>query len=213
MLPYSYYMSNVQHLSQHGITHIVNCASPVDTSELNYMAIPVLDKPDFNISQFFERATRFIDSAINPTDVSTSSDQKATPESEASNSGGKVVVHCVFGISLSATIVIAYLLMRRHNPFRSLEEAVRFVKNRRNINPNEGFLKQLIKLERQLSSSNQKRLRRHRRRHRHRHAEGETFSVSSAGDAALTPILLQAADAPRDLYELTSIITSSRKTF
>ena len=166
-------------LKQLGITHIVNCASPVlidgikttesnwfalniDASyyrgigikEENYMAIPALDKPEFDISQFFDKATRFIDSALSPTDVTAQSDKSAAAASKASTTG-KVVVHCVAGRSRSATIVIAYLLMRRCDPFPTLEDAIRFVKCRREISPNNGFLELLIQLERRLQPSRQ----------------------------------------------------------
>ena len=122
------------------------------------MAIPALDKPEFDISQFFEKATRFIDSALSTTDVTAQSCKTAAAASEASNTG-KVVVHCVAGRSRSATIVIAYLLMRRCDPFSSLEDAIRFVKCQRDISPNDGFLEQLIQLERRLSRQNSERER------------------------------------------------------
>jgi hypothetical protein len=166
-------------LKQLRITHIVNCASPVlmdeyeiperiwsgvniDASyyrgigikEENYMAIPALDRPEFDISQFFEKATRFIDSALNPTDVTAQSDKSAAASSKSSNTG-QVVVHCAAGRSRSAAIVIAYLLMRKYDPFPTLEDAIRFVKCRRDIYPNDGFLEQLIHLERRLQSSRQ----------------------------------------------------------
>ena len=122
----------------------------------NYLAISVLDRPSFDISQFFESTARFIDSAIFPTDKSAScgSDSSALHK-EAANSG-KVVVHCVAGRSRSATIVIAYLLLRARDPFPSLEEAIRFVKSRRDISPYNEFLKQLMQLERQIQFNRQK---------------------------------------------------------
>ena len=171
-------MRDLPRLKQEGITHIVNCASPVmkdgreilesiwvsvkldathyreiGITESNYLGLPILDTNKFDISQFFEGATRFIDSAINPSDIPSDRQRQATAEAEATSSG-KVVVHCSAGINRSPTIVIAYLLMRKHNRFRSLEEAVRFVRSLREISPCDGFLEQLIKLERRLSTSN-----------------------------------------------------------
>src|SRR4051794_23033696 len=56
---------------------------------------------------------------------------------------GKVYVHCRMGISRSATLVLAYLIMKRG---LSAQEAVRTVRKHREIIPNQGFLKQLCEL-------------------------------------------------------------------
>lgn len=180
-------------LKQMGITHVVNCASPVlkdgkeiresilnsvelganhyrkiGIKESNYLALPVLDRSDFDISQFFDSSARFIDSAISPpTDMSGPSNEKAFAEckSGATRSNGivvmealntaKVLVHCAAGRSRSATIVIAYLLMRLRDPLPTLEAAIRFVKSRREIHPNVGFIRQLMQLELRLRISRQ----------------------------------------------------------
>ena len=145
----------MDNLKQLGITHIVNCASPVfkDGKEItyskltsvhldasyyrgigikkeNYLSISVLDWPSFDISQFFESTASFIDSVISPNGEAASCDSSALHKEVNS---GKVVVHCVQGKCRSATIVIAYLLLRTRDPFPSLEEAIRFVKSQRDI--------------------------------------------------------------------------------
>lgn len=56
---------------------------------------------------------------------------------------GKILVHCHVGVSRSATIVLAYLMLK-HNMI--LVEAVKHVKQGRMIIPNRGFLRQLIDL-------------------------------------------------------------------
>ena len=170
---------DLKKLKELRITHIVNCASPVlkngieiieskcyavhlnasyyseiGITEANYMAIPAIDDPNFDISQFFEKATHFIDTALNPSDAMPSKEMAAAA-SAASNSA-KVVVHCAKGRSRSATIVIVYLLMRKRDPFTSLEEAYEFVQDRRDIYPNDGFLEQLRELERHLQASRER---------------------------------------------------------
>ena len=61
---------------------------------------------------------------------------------EARARGERVLVHCVQGISRSATVVIAYLMYV--NPDWSLEHTVQYVKARRSIvNPHTGFLSKL----------------------------------------------------------------------
>ena len=121
----------------------------------NYLALPVIDWPTFDISQFFESTARFIDSAIFPTEESTSYGSDGSSLHKEAATSGKVVVHCVHGACRSATIVIAYLLLRKRDPFPSLEEAIRYVKSKRDISPYDEFLKQLIQLERRIRSNRQ----------------------------------------------------------
>lgn len=56
---------------------------------------------------------------------------------------GKILVHCQVGISRSATIVLAYLMLKQN---MTLVEAIKKVKDERGIYPNQGFLRQLINL-------------------------------------------------------------------
>lgn len=72
--------------------------------------------------QYFERACQFID--------------------EARQSNGVVLVHCVCGISRSTTLCCAYL-MKHHE--LTVEQALVQLRSRRHIiQPNNGFLKQLV---------------------------------------------------------------------
>lgn len=57
---------------------------------------------------------------------------------------GKVLVHCARGISRSATLVLAYLMLREG---LTLVEALEAVRRHRNILPNAGFLNQLRQLD------------------------------------------------------------------
>ncbi|KAL6035156.1 hypothetical protein STEG23_037907 [Scotinomys teguina] len=61
---------------------------------------------------------------------------------------GRVLVHCQAGISRSATICLAYLMMKKRV---RLEEAFEFVKQRRSIiSPNFSFMGQLLQFESQV---------------------------------------------------------------
>jgi protein-tyrosine phosphatase len=56
-----------------------------------------------------------------------------------------VIVHCAAGISRSSTLVIAHLMIENN---WSMEQAIQYVKERRpQIQPNDGFIKQLKTLE------------------------------------------------------------------
>uniref|UniRef100_A0A8C6V0Q2 Dual specificity protein phosphatase 26 n=1 Tax=Neogobius melanostomus TaxID=47308 RepID=A0A8C6V0Q2_9GOBI len=62
---------------------------------------------------------------------------------------GKVLVHCHVGVSRSATLVLAYLMLKQN---LTLVEAICLVKENRGVIPNRGFLRQLIDLNRQLNT-------------------------------------------------------------
>ena len=62
----------------------------------------------------------------------------------AIKSGGKVLVNCWQGASRSTTIVLAYLVKCEG---LDLVEALRLVRAKRDVRPNDGFLLQLIELE------------------------------------------------------------------
>lgn len=60
---------------------------------------------------------------------------------------GKVFVHCAVGVSRSASLVLAYLMIHQRYPLIS---SVRCVQQKRWIFPNRGFMQQLIALDREL---------------------------------------------------------------
>lgn len=123
-------------LQKYKVTHILNVATLIKNSfpeNFTYMNIDLLDIPQTDIAQHFESAFQFID--------------------EGMDKGGCVLVHCNAGISRSSTIVIAYLMMKKHWP---LNKAYQYVKEKRSkIRPNAGFQEQLQTFEQQLKSSGQ----------------------------------------------------------
>ncbi|XP_064174444.1 dual specificity protein phosphatase 13B-like isoform X3 [Anguilla rostrata] len=60
----------------------------------------------------------------------------------------KVLVHCAMGVSRSATLVLAFLMICEN---LTLVEAINAVRQHRDICPNAGFLSQLRRLERTLA--------------------------------------------------------------
>ena len=65
----------------------------------------------------------------------------------------RVFVHCAVGVSRSASLVLAYLMIYQHY---TLLEAIHKVKERRWIFPNTGFLKQLRALDVELRNNMRK---------------------------------------------------------
>ncbi|XP_063291431.1 dual specificity protein phosphatase 13A-like [Pelobates fuscus] len=125
-----------------GITHVLNAAHGNRFSEGNpdfygsriyYHGVPAYDLPDFDMSKYFYSASEFIHKALNNTEA-------------------RLLVHCVVGISRSATLVLAYLMIH-HN--LSLMEAIKKVQQNRWISPNPGFLRQLLNLDKELHLARQ----------------------------------------------------------
>ncbi|XP_046974194.1 dual specificity protein phosphatase MPK-4-like [Vanessa cardui] len=91
----------------------------IDTN-ISTLYIRAYDTPTTNLMPYFPMANAFIEEGL----------QK-----------GNVLVHCHFGVSRSATIVIAFIMAKYKLTF---EQAYAFVRQRRRfINPNPGFVNQL----------------------------------------------------------------------
>ncbi|WAR21683.1 DUS4-like protein [Mya arenaria] len=114
-----------------GITAILNVSTSCldqPPSGFRYKSIPIRDNSTENISTWFNETLQYIE--------------------DTRREGGKVLVHCKAGVSRSATICIAYLMV--HSSL-SLDKAFDFVQARRTIiAPNMNFMQQLWEFERVL---------------------------------------------------------------
>ncbi|CAM9647910.1 unnamed protein product [Choristocarpus tenellus] len=120
-------------LSRSGITHILNCAGPQcpnfleHTGRYKYMKLNFYDHCTEDATWFIYAAFDFIKEA-------------------ASVKGGRVLIHCVQGVSRSCTLAIAWMMLTRGLDY---EEAYQRVRQGRPIcAPNTGFICCLLEWQR-----------------------------------------------------------------
>lgn len=125
---------NQEVMQQNDIVFVLNasntCPKPDFIPDSHFLRVPVNDSFCEKILPWLDRSLDFIEKA------------------KACNA--RVLVHCLAGISRSATIAIAYIMKRMD---MSLDEAYRFVKEKRpTISPNFNFLGQLLDFEKKIKS-------------------------------------------------------------
>lgn len=123
-----------------GITHILTVGNDMSPApfplDFSYKIIKIDDHPDQDISKYFVECLEFLSNAM------------------TENSTNKVLIHCMAGISRSATITIAYLMTYDR---LSYIEAIERVRQRRWwIHPNRGFRKHLYQLSKVLQLDDDK---------------------------------------------------------
>lgn len=102
-------------LEKLGITCVINAAPELpdtplpglsnDSSRPVYFKVPVLDKSDINISDYFDEVADLIE--------------------KNRQINGKTMVHCVAGVSRSASLVLAYLMKHMKMSLKNAFELVR----------------------------------------------------------------------------------------
>lgn len=114
---------NSRALKKKGITHILSIcedAPNIDPKEFKHKVILLDDSPNVDIMKNFEECHLFIEE-------------------------GTTLVHCVAGISRSATVVISYIMQKLD---KTPSEALKILQSVRPIVcPNEGFISQLTTYE------------------------------------------------------------------
>ena len=122
-------------LSSRGITHVINTASSVSKcpfpDQICYLPLSIEDSKSEDIQSYFYICIDFIEAAI--------------------NSGGRVLVHCMEGVSRSCSVVIAYLMWKRGLNYKDSQS---FVQEARPIcQPNTGFICQILEYQKVLARS------------------------------------------------------------
>ena len=117
--------SNAKNMKSHNIKMIVSThvgASPLFPYQFEYRLIELLDIPNENIIHAFDKILPDIYDVI-------------------TNQEKSVLVHCIAGASRSVTIVAAYLMRYKG---MDVESAIKYMKKlREEVDPNEGYIKQL----------------------------------------------------------------------
>jgi len=108
-----------------GITHVLNCAGTdcgdYGAGRFEYLELQLRDKASEQIDAFFYPCYHFLTTAL--------------------CSGGNVLVHCLRGVSRSATILLSYLILHEHCPYLSAVAALKVL--RPCISPNLGYQRRL----------------------------------------------------------------------
>lgn len=127
-----------------GVTHVLNAAqgkkfNQIDTNPefyqeagITFLGIPAVDIMTFKMAPHHSKGADFI--------------------KEALDAKGKLYVHCKSGVSRSATLVLAYLI---HHQGMPLLPAVKLLREKRKILPNDGFLRELATLSDSLYAEQQ----------------------------------------------------------
>ncbi|XP_054851581.1 dual specificity protein phosphatase 14-like isoform X1 [Eublepharis macularius] len=127
--------SNRHMVYSRAVTCVVNATMEIPNAnwpDIDYVKVPVPDLPHAPLSLYF--------------------DSVADRIHQTGKKNGRTLVHCVAGVSRSASLCIAYL-MKYHR--LSLLDAHEWVKSRRPVvRPNVGFWRQLIEYERKLFGKN-----------------------------------------------------------
>ena len=123
----------INYLKQEGITHILSLAGKIFS--INYekgtfitKIIEIMDFTNENIFKYFKECIQFIENSK------------------------KIYIHCMAGVSRSASIVIAYLMYKEHKKYFQIYSEVK--KKRSIIRPNFGFVFQLKYFENLLIENN-----------------------------------------------------------
>jgi len=126
-------MDTVQ-LGKTGITHIVNCVNDATNKWSGYIQIPGIHYLSIEmgssktaiIGYHIKKIVSFINNAV--------------------ENNGKILIHCVKGVSRSSSILIAYLIVMENYSF---DDAFNLIKKERSIcNPNKNLIDQLRNVNR-----------------------------------------------------------------
>uniref|UniRef100_A0A6B2LRQ2 Protein-tyrosine-phosphatase n=1 Tax=Arcella intermedia TaxID=1963864 RepID=A0A6B2LRQ2_9EUKA len=115
--------TNEKGIAENDVKFILNVATGINYEkypQITYKNVEIMDLPEVPIQDHFQEIFSFIDEALKT---------------------GGVLVHCNAGVSRSATIVIGYIMYSLKIEYTKAFQMVKTAKP--DINPNEGFVRQL----------------------------------------------------------------------
>lgn len=123
-------------LKNNNVTHVLSIGVEIVPDNfvpnITYKKISLLDVPDADLLGILNASFDFISNAL------------------MKNEKSRILVHCNAGFSRSPSVVIAYLM----KTFKyTLEYSLNLVKEKRNVHPNNGFMRQLKQYEKQLTET------------------------------------------------------------
>lgn len=142
------------------MTHILNVTQEIPdhfAAKFKYKRISITDMPSTPIAQHFDVCYQFIQ--------------------EARDCRGTCLVHCYYGASRSASIVIAYLMTTERMRFKEALGYLQMLNPM--VNPNDGFEKQLRQLDEKLFHQPREHVRHSSPRHHQRHSSGSSTGSAS----------------------------------
>ena len=124
---------SLNRLRELGITHVLNCAGEMlnywdgqtmemEGAALTYLKLNIQDTTGTSIMPLFDQVWNFLSGAL-------------------ADSHNRVLVHCAFGQSRSASMVISYVMKQFRWPFDASFEFV--MRRKEDIKPNSAFVEQL----------------------------------------------------------------------
>jgi len=129
-----YAAHNQEELKRRNVTHIINAALaviPPFPDKFKYLHVQLLDYPGENVMDHLQVTTKYIEEAL--------------------AGGGRVFIHCLKGVSRSATIAAAFAIYSQQ---LTTQEAINMLRKQRSIVcPNHGFVLQLEWYEKQMRKS------------------------------------------------------------
>merc|ERR1712183_1172894 len=103
--------------SMQGWNYVNTKESYYTRCNIQFFGVPALDVKHYPINQHFNDAANFIETVL--------------------RNKGIVLVHCVAGISRSASLIIAFLIIKKK---MTIQESITMIRSKRSIAPNEGFM-------------------------------------------------------------------------
>lgn len=138
----------ISYINDHLYLSGAGCIKPekIKEKQISFIVNATVEEPNINLPGIDYLRVRIEDNPYARLDAYF--DQVADKIKATKDRGGKSLVHCVAGVSRSASLVIVYLIKYER---MTLKQAYQYVKGRRPVvRPNVGFWQQMVNYEKKL---------------------------------------------------------------